>query len=180
MKTTISFHGKGNEIVFESSIFEIFENNFIPLAMEIKMCMIKMWTKLSFHACSMYDHVFSWVAIVVAYDVMDNAHYTMSEWIGLVMIMFAKVQKLSFVIKKIDLALSVMGEKVRNLSLYMGSIFQSNSYNGISMNMVWCSALTLVWTSKKMDTEITNGMFALTLTTWKMSNCRMWQTKASA
>jgi hypothetical protein len=73
-----------------------------------------------------------------------------------------------------------MGEKVRNLSLYMGSIFQSNSYNGISMNMVWCSALTLVWTSKKMDTEITNGMFALTLTTWKMSNCRMWQTKASA
>jgi hypothetical protein len=50
--------------------------------------------------------------------------------------MFAKVQKLSFVIKKIDLALSVMGEKVRNLSLYMGSIFQSNSYNGISMNMV--------------------------------------------
>lgn len=99
MKTTISFHGKGNEIVFESSIFEIFENNFIPLAMEIKMCMIKMWTKLSFHACSMYDHVFSWVAIVVAYDVMDNAHYTMSEWIGLVMIMFAKVQKLSFVIK---------------------------------------------------------------------------------
>jgi hypothetical protein len=60
-----------------------------------------------------------------------------------------------------------MGEKVRNLSLYMGSIFQSNSYNGISMNMVWCNALTLVWTSKKMDTQITNGMFALHINNMK-------------
>jgi hypothetical protein len=41
VKTTISFYGKENEIVFVL-IFQIFESNFIPLAIEIKMCMIEM------------------------------------------------------------------------------------------------------------------------------------------
>jgi len=49
--------------------------------------------KLSFDAHSIYDHVFSWVAIVIACDVMDDACYTVSMQVELIVTMFIKVWK---------------------------------------------------------------------------------------
>jgi hypothetical protein len=49
--------------------------------------------KLSFDAHSMYDHVFSWLAIVIACDVMDDACYTIFVQARLTMTMSIKVWK---------------------------------------------------------------------------------------
>jgi hypothetical protein len=142
------------------------------------MCMIEMWTKLSLHACS--NRVFSWIAIVVAYDVMDNAHYTISEWIGLIMIMFTKVQKLSFVIKILIWSWMWWGKRWET-SFYTCVPF-SKAIVAMISQWIWCDAMHLPlhehwnkWTSK-------SPMVCLhfTLTTWKMSNYRMWQTNTSA
>ncbi len=46
-----------------------------------------------------YDHVVFSVAIVIACTVMDYACYTISKQVKLVMTTFAKVRKLSLVIK---------------------------------------------------------------------------------
>jgi hypothetical protein len=161
-------------------IFENFDNDFIPLAIKTKMCMIEIWTKLSFHACFVYDRVFSWIAIVDAYDVMDNAHYSISEWIGLVMIMFAKVQKLSFVIKILIWCWMWWGKRWE--TFLCTCVLFSKTIVAMLSQWICCDVVHSPlhehwnrWTPK-------SPMVCLhfTLTTWNMSNCRMWQTKVSA
>ncbi len=64
------------------------------------------------------------------------------------------------------------GENMGNLYLYVCSMFQNNSYDGNPKNNVGNNVFIPLWTWKQMDTQIINGMFALTM--WKMCNYRMW------
>jgi hypothetical protein len=52
--------------------------------------------------------------------------------------------------KNIDPLLSVVGEKVGNLSLYVCSIFQNNNDNDISKIIVGCNVLIPTWALKEM------------------------------
>jgi hypothetical protein len=137
-----------------------------------------MWTKLNLHACSVYDRVFSWATIVIAYDVMDNAHYIMSKWIGLVMIMFAKVQKLFFVILILIWRWVWWGKRWETFAF----VPFSKAIVAMVFQWVWCDAMHSPLHEHQSKWTPKSPMVCLhfKLTTWKMSNYRMWQTKASA
>jgi hypothetical protein len=63
-----------------------------------------------------------------------------------------------------------VGEKVKNLSLYVSSTFQCDSCNGILKHIMGCNALTPTWAMQQMDTQIIDGMTTLAL-------YRMWHTE---
>ncbi len=71
----------------------------------------------------------------------------------------------------------MVGENVGNLSLYMFSILQNSSCDGIPKSIMGCSVLTPAQALKQMDTQIIKVQGMSTVRTWNMCNCRMQQAK---
>jgi hypothetical protein len=123
-----------------------------------------------------YDRVFSWMTIVIACIVMDNAHCTIFKQVESIMITSIKVQKLFLVIKILTHCQMRWGRRWETSFCTCVPIFKTIVVT-ISQRISWVEVCSFLHghSLKQVDTQIINGMSTLTI--WKMCNYRMWKPK---
>jgi len=107
--------------------------------------------KLFSNACSLYDHVFPSMTIIVTYAIMDNAHYTIFGWVKSIMTTSINL-KVVYNDKNMNSQLIMVGKNVGNLFLYICFTFQNNSCKSTPKSIVGCSVFILAQTLKHIDT----------------------------